>query len=206
MAASRPAHQQGYQVEFSAQTLPAPGDREAVAAYLRARVRTVPDWPSPGVQFRDITPLLASADTMNVIVAAFVERYRDQHIAHFAGLEARGFILAPLLAHALGAGFIPLRKKGKLPYKTVSESYKLEYGEATLEAHIDACRPGERVVLVDDLIATGGTMMAGRTLLQRLGAEVVEGAALIDLPDLGGSTLLRNAGLPLFTLCAFEGH
>ena len=182
------------------------GDVADIAAFVREHVRTVPDWPQPGIQFRDITPLLSAPHTLHVIVDALVARYKDQRIAYFAGLEARGFILAPLLAYALGAGFIPLRKKGKLPFTTFSESYKLEYGEATLEVHTDACAPGDRVVLIDDLIATGGTMMAGRRLLERLGGVVVEGAAIIDLPDLGGSTLLRDAGLPLFTLCEFSGH
>ena len=177
-----------------------------VAAFVRKQVRTVSNWPAPGVEFRDITPLFSSPEALHLIVQTLVERYKGMQIDAFAGLEARGFILAPLLAYELKAAFIPIRKKGKLPFETVSESYKLEYGEATVEVHTDACQPGARVVLVDDLIATGGTMMAGRQLLVRLGATVVEGAALIDLPDLGGSQRLTQAGLPLFTLCAFAGH
>lgn len=183
-----------------------PADLAAVAEYIRSHIRTVPDWPSPGIQFRDITPLLAVGESLRIVADALIERYRDSRIDYFAGLEARGFILAPLLAHALGAGFIPIRKKGKLPFDTLSETYKLEYGEATVEVHTDACRPGDRVVIIDDLIATGGTMQAGKTLIERLGGVVVEGAALIDLPDLGGSARLQQAGLPLFTLCAFGGH
>lgn len=130
----------------------------------------------------------------------------DQKIDRVAGLDARGFILGAIIAYELNVGFIPIRKKGKLPFKTVQEEYELEYGSATVEIHTDACKPGERVLLIDDLIATGGTMMAGMKLLQRLGATVVEGAVIVDLPELGGSKLLRDAGLPLFTVCSFDGH
>ncbi|MCG1055741.1 adenine phosphoribosyltransferase [Mycetohabitans sp. B5] len=173
------------------------------AAYIRQHIRTVSDWPQPGVQFRDITPLLQDAKCLRVLVDLFVQRYIDQRLDYIAGLDARGFIVGPILAYELNVGFIPIRKKGKLPFTTVSASYSLEYGEATVEVHADACRPGERIVLIDDLIATGGTMMAGRVLLERLGAHVVECAAIIDLPELGGSTLLRNAGAPLYTVCTF---
>lgn len=174
--------------------------------YIRAHVRTVSNWPAPGVEFRDITPLLSEPKSLRLIVEALVVRYRDMKVDYFAGLEARGFILAPLLAYELGAGFIPIRKKGKLPFQTLAETYKLEYGEATVEVHVDACKSGDRVVLVDDLIATGGTLFAGRALIERLGGTVLEGAAIIDLPDLGGSARLRAAGLPLHTLCSFAGH
>lgn len=174
-----------------------------VRSHIQAQVRTVHDWPKPGVAFRDITPLLGAPDSLRLIVAAFIARYRDRNVAYFAGLEARGFILAPLLAYELGAGFIPVRKQGKLPYRTFSQTYDLEYGQATLEVHVDACPPGARVVLIDDLIATGGTMLAARALFERLGAEVLEGGAIIDLPALEGSARLRAAGLPLFTLCDF---
>jgi adenine phosphoribosyltransferase len=177
-----------------------------VAAYVREHVRTVHDWPKPGIEFRDITPLLSVPRSLHVIIDAMVERYAGEGITYFAGLEARGFIFAPILAHALNAGFIPLRKQGKLPFETLSETYSLEYGEATLEVHADACKPGDRVVLVDDLIATGGTLLAGKRLIERLGGEVVEGAAIIDLPDLGGSKRLIDSGLALFTLCDFAGH
>jgi adenine phosphoribosyltransferase len=174
--------------------------------YLRSSIRTVPDWPSPGVQFRDITPLLQDAKALRVLIDTFVHRYMDQHIDRVAGLDARGFILGAIIAYELNVGFIPIRKKGKLPFNTVQVQYELEYGSATVEIHTDACKPGERILLVDDLIATGGTMMAGMKLLQRLGAVVVEGAVIVDLPELGGSKLLRDAGLPLFTVCAFDGH
>ena len=123
-----------------------------------------------------------------------------------AGLDARGFIIGAVLAHELGVGFIPIRKKGKLPFTTMAETYELEYGSATVEIHTDAVNRGDRVVLIDDLIATGGTMMAGKRLLERLGATVIEGAAIVDLPELGGSARLREAGLPLYTLIDFAGH
>ncbi|MGA7817332.1 adenine phosphoribosyltransferase [Caballeronia sp.] len=183
----------------------APASYEA-AGFIRERIRTVPDWPQAGVQFRDITPVLQDRRALRTLIDLFVHRYIDAQIDTIAGLDARGFIIGPILAYELSLGFIPIRKKGKLPFRTLSQSYELEYGSATVEIHEDACKPGERVVLVDDLIATGGTMMAGKQLLERLGAVVVEGAAIIDLPELGGSKRLRAAGLPLYTVCQFEGH
>ncbi|MGF6758494.1 adenine phosphoribosyltransferase [Paraburkholderia sp. GAS42] len=187
--------------------LPAPADAPLYAAeFVKSQIRTVPDWPQPGVQFRDITPLLQHPKALRVLIDLFVLRYIDAKLDYIAGLDARGFIIGPIVAYELNLGFIPIRKVGKLPYKTVSESYHLEYGTATVEIHEDACGPGDRVVIIDDLIATGGTMMAGKKLLERLGAQVVEGAAIIDLPDLGGSKLLREAGLPLYTVTGFGGH
>ena len=174
--------------------------------YIKSHVRTVPDWPSPGVQFRDITPLLSNPRVFRVLIDQFVHRYFDTRPSAIAGLDARGFIIGSVLAYELNVGFVPIRKKGKLPFTTVQESYELEYGSASVEIHTDAVRHGERVVLIDDLIATGGTMLAGMRLLQRLGAEVIEGAAIVDLPELKGSQRLRAAGLPLFTLVDFEGH
>lgn len=176
--------------------------------YLRQHIRTVPDWPAPGVQFRDITPLLQNPKVFRVMIDAFVHRYMDDGMRPdvVAGLDARGFILGAVLAYELNVGFVPIRKKGKLPFTTVEETYELEYGSATVELHSDAVRPGDKVLLVDDLIATGGTMLAGMKLLQRLGAQVIEGAAIVDLPELGGSRRLRDAGLPLFTLVDFGGH
>jgi adenine phosphoribosyltransferase len=123
-----------------------------------------------------------------------------------AGLDARGFILGSVVAYELGLGFVPIRKKGKLPFRTVEETYELEYGSATVELHTDAVNPGQRVLLIDDLIATGGTMLAGKKLLEKLGASVIEGAAIVDLPELGGSDRIRATGLQLFTLVSFEGH
>ena len=174
--------------------------------YIRAHIRTVPDWPAAGVQFRDITPLLSNPRVFRVLIDQFVHRYFDVRPAAIAGLDARGFIIGSVLAYELNVGFVPIRKQGKLPFSTVEETYELEYGSATVEMHTDAVRAGDRVVLVDDLIATGGTMMAGKKLLERLGAQVIEGAAIVDLPELGGSGRLREAGLPLFTLVDFAGH
>ena len=174
--------------------------------YIRAHIRTVPDWPAPGVQFRDITPLLSNPRVFRVLIDQFVHRYFDVRPTAIAGLDARGFIIGSVLAYELGVGFVPIRKKGKLPFATVAETYELEYGSATVEMHTDAVHAGDHVVLIDDLIATGGTMMAGKKLLERLGARVIEGAAIVDLPELGGSAKLRDAGLPLFTLVDFEGH
>jgi len=173
---------------------------------IRDRIRTVADWPRPGVMFRDITPLLQDATTLRLVVDRFAQRYAGQRLDRVAGIDARGFILGAPVAYALGLGFVPVRKQGKLPYATVVETYELEYGTGAVELHVDACAPGDRVLLVDDLIATGGTMLAAARLLGRLGATVVEGAAIVDLPELGGSRRLREAGLPLFTLTSFEGH
>jgi adenine phosphoribosyltransferase len=179
-----------------------------ITDYLRGHIRTVPDWPSPGVQFRDITPLLQNPKVFRVMIDAFVHRYMDPGMRPdvVAGLDARGFILGSVIAYELAIGFVPIRKKGKLPYTTVEETYELEYGSATVELHTDAVRHGDRVLLVDDLIATGGTMMAGKKLLEKLGAQVMEGAAIVDLPELGGSARLREGGLSLFTLLDFAGH
>ena len=179
-----------------------------VTDYLRCHIRTVPDWPAPGVQFRDITPLLQDAKVFRVLIDAFVHRYMDadRRPDIVAGLDARGFILGAVVAYELNIGFVPIRKKGKLPFTTVEETYELEYGNATVELHTDAVKPGQRVLLIDDLIATGGTMMAGKKLLERLGAVVMEGAAIVDLPELGGSDKLRATGMPLFTLLDFAGH
>jgi adenine phosphoribosyltransferase len=176
------------------------------ADYIRSHIRTVPDWPQPGVQFRDITPLLREPKSLRVLIDLFVQRYIDAKLDYIAGLDARGFIFGPIVAHELSIGFIPIRKAGKLPYKRISQSYELEYGTATVEIHEDACEPGDRVVIIDDLIATGGTMMAGKMLLDRLGAVVVEGAAIVDLPELGGSKLLGDGGLALYTVTSFDGH
>jgi adenine phosphoribosyltransferase len=182
------------------------GATQSPADYIRHHIRTVPDWPASGVQFRDITPLLANPRVFRVLIDQFVHRYFDTRPAAIAGLDARGFIIGSVLAYELNVGFVPIRKKGKLPFTTVEETYELEYGSATVEVHTDAVKPGDRVVLIDDLIATGGTMMAGRRLIERLGAHVIEGAAIVDLPELGGSRRLREAGLNLFTLAAFDGH
>ncbi|MDE1951168.1 MAG: adenine phosphoribosyltransferase [Betaproteobacteria bacterium] len=178
-----------------------------VNTYLRDHIRTVPDWPAPGVQFRDITPLLQNPRVFRVLIDQFVHRYMAPELRPdvVAGIDARGFILGAVVAYELNIGFVPIRKKGKLPFATVAESYELEYGSATVEIHTDAVQPDNRVLLIDDLIATGGTMMAGKRLLEKLGARVIEGAAIVDLPELGGSTALRATGLPLFTLVDYAG-
>jgi len=174
--------------------------------YLRDRIRTVPNWPQPGVMFRDITPLLQDPKSLRVLIDLFVHRYMGRGLDLVAGIDARGFIVGSIVAYELNLGFVPIRKQGKLPFTTVAETYELEYGSASVELHADACRPGERVLLIDDLIATGGTMMAGRRLIEKLGGTVVEGAAIVDLPELGGSRRLRESGLALHTLVEFAGH
>ncbi|TCW32387.1 adenine phosphoribosyltransferase [Gulbenkiania mobilis] len=176
------------------------------ASYLKGWIRTVPNWPQQGVMFRDITPLLQNPKTFRMLIDIFVHRYMGENIDVIAGLDARGFIIGSVLAYELNVGFVPIRKKGKLPFTTVAEEYELEYGNATVEMHTDACKPGDRVVLIDDLVATGGTMMAGYKLLKKLGAEVVEAAAIIELPELGGGDLVRDTQLPLFTVCSYDGH
>jgi adenine phosphoribosyltransferase len=180
----------------------------SVSNYLRSHIRTVPDWPAPGVQFRDITPLLQDAKVFRILIDAFVHRYMDPAMRPdvVAGLDARGFIVGAVVAYELNVGFVPIRKKGKLPFTTVEETYELEYGSATVEVHTDAVKAGDKVLLIDDLIATGGTMMAGMKLLERQGAIVMEGAAIVDLPELGGSNKLRAAGLSVYTMIDFTGH
>lgn len=172
---------------------------------IRRTIRSVPDWPRPGVVFRDITPLLQDPRTFRVLIDLFVYRYMRQRLDLVAGVDARGFIIGSVLAYELNLGFVPVRKSGKLPYRTVAEEYTLEYGNSSVEMHTDAVRTGQRVLLVDDLIATGGTMLAAIKLLQRLGANVVEAAAIIDLPELGGSGKIAATGTPLFTVCSYDG-
>ncbi len=183
-------------------------DPQHISDYLRSHIRTVPDWPAPGVQFRDITPLLQKPRVFRVLIDAFVHRYMEaaRRPDVVAGLDARGFIIGSVVAYELGLGFVPIRKKGKLPFTTVEETYELEYGSATVELHTDAVERGQKVLLIDDLIATGGTMMAGKKLLEKLGAQVIEGCAIVDLPELGGSQRLRGDGLAVHTLVAFDGH
>lgn len=179
--------------------------------YITRHIRTVPDWPAPGVQFQDITPLLLNAEAFHAVIEVFVRRYggaKDSPIQKpdlVAGLDARGFILGAVVAYQLGIGFVPIRKQGKLPFSTLKETYALEYGSSTVELHVDAVTPGQRVLLIDDLIATGGTMLAGKMLLEKAGATVIEGAAIINLPSLGGTDKLNAAGLPTFTQADFEG-
>ena len=173
---------------------------------LRSSIRSIPDYPKPGIVFRDITTLLGDAAAFRRTVDALVEPWRNLRIDKVAGMEARGFILGGAVAHQLGAGFVPIRKKGKLPHAVVSLAYSLEYGIDEMEVHVDAVRPGERVLLVDDLIATGGTAEGAVKLLQRIGAEVVAACFVIDLPDLGGASKIKDLGVEVQALVAFEGH
>ncbi len=172
--------------------------------YIRQIIRNVPDWPKPGVTFRDITPVLQDPRSFRVLIDLFVYRYMGQKLDLVAGVDARGFIVGSVLAYELNLGFVPVRKKGKLPFNTVAEEYSLEYGNASVEMHTDSVRPGQRVLLIDDLIATGGTLLAAARLLQRLGANVVEAAAIIDLPELGGSKAVVDSGLSVYTVCSFN--
>ncbi len=169
-------------------------------------IRTIPDYPKPGILFRDITTLLGDARAFRQTIDELVQPLAGAKIDKVAGIEARGFILGGAVAHQLSVGFIPLRKKGKLPHTVIGEDYDLEYGKDRLEIHIDALEKGERVLLVDDLIATGGTAFAGIRLLERAGANVVGCSFVIDLPDLGGADKLRAIGKPVTALVAFEGH
>ena len=178
----------------------------AVENDLRAAIRSIPDYPKPGIIFRDITTLLGNARAFRRAVDELVQPWAGMKIDKVAGIEARGFILGGAVAHQVSAGFVPIRKKGKLPHKRVSVTYKLEYGEDEVEMHADALVAGERVVLVDDLIATGGTAEAAVKLLRQLGAEVLAACFIIDLPDLKGAEKLRDLGVPVRTLISFEGH
>jgi adenine phosphoribosyltransferase len=173
---------------------------------LRDVIRTIPDHPKPGIMFRDITTLLSDTVAFRRAIDALAAPFLDKRIAKVAGIEARGFILGGAVAYRLGAGFVPLRKKGKLPHKTVAMEYALEYGVDVLEMHLDAVLEGERVLLIDDLIATGGTAEAGIKLLRHARAEVVAAAFVIDLPDLNGADLVRRHGVPVTSLVAFSGH
>ena len=172
---------------------------------VRDYIRTIPDFPHEGIMFRDVTTLFADPRGFRIAIDQLLHPYAGTDIDRIVGLEARGFILGGAIAHQLGVGFVPIRKKGKLPGKTLSQDYTLEYGEATMEIHDDAIQPGEKVLVVDDLLATGGTAEAGIKLLEKLGAEIVGCAFVIDLPDLGGRAKLEAMGVDIHALCAFEG-
>ena len=172
---------------------------------LKSIIRTIPNWPKQGVMFRDITTLLKDAKAFNYVIDKFCERYKNVPIDLVAGIESRGFIIGGAIAHRLHKGFIPIRKEGKLPHKTEKESYELEYGHATVEVHVDAIPKGSNVLLVDDLIATGGTLLAAANLIEKLGGKVVECACIIGLPDLGGIKKLQEK-YKVITLVDFEGE
>jgi adenine phosphoribosyltransferase len=173
---------------------------------LKASIRSIPDYPKPGIMFRDITTLLGNARAFRRAVDELVQPWAGMKIDKVAGIEARGFILGGAVAHQVSAGFVPIRKKGKLPHKRVSIAYSLEYGLDEMEMHEDAVEEGDRVILVDDLIATGGTAEGAVKLLRKLGSEVLAACFIIDLPDLGGADKLRKLDLPVRTLISFEGH
>lgn len=173
---------------------------------LKKTIRTVPNWPKQGVMFRDITTLMKDANAFNYVINKFCERYRDYNIDLVAGIESRGFILGGAIANKLCKGFIPIRKEGKLPHKTEKESYELEYGRATIEVHVDAIPKGAKVLLVDDLIATAGTLVAAINLIEKLGGQVVECAVVIELPDLRGREKVEAKGCKLYSLVKFEGE
>ncbi len=176
---------------------------EAELVFLRQSIRTIADYPKPGIQFRDITTLLRDARAFELTVDALIEPWLDQKVDKVAGIEARGFILGGAVAHGLKCGFVPIRKRGKLPHETVRVAYSLEYGVDEMEMHTDAIRAGERVLLIDDLIATGGTATGAASLLQSAGAQVCAACFVIDLPGLGGAARLRTAGISVQSLLTF---
>ncbi|MCE9551493.1 MAG: adenine phosphoribosyltransferase [Betaproteobacteria bacterium] len=172
---------------------------------IKSRIRTIPHYPKPNIMFRDITSLLKDPIGLRITIDELVRRYADMEIDKVVGIEARGFIVGAALAYALGKGFVPIRKKGKLPAETIGLDYELEYGTDRIEIHTDAIAPGERVLLVDDLIATGGTAEAATRLIEKIGGKIVECCFVIDLPDIGGSKRLEKLGYSVFALCEFEG-
>lgn len=174
-------------------------------AAIKSRIRTIPDFPKPGIQFRDITSLLKDAEGFRLAVDQLVARYRGERIDKVAGIEARGFILGACVAHRLERGFIPIRKKGKLPGARIGHDYALEYGTDRVEIHSDAVERDEAVLVVDDLLATGGTAEAAVVLLESVGARVVGCGFVIELPDLGGRARLEQRQVEVFSLCEFEG-
>ncbi|MCX4030027.1 adenine phosphoribosyltransferase [Endozoicomonas sp. SM1973] len=171
--------------------------------YIKSLIRNVPDWPSPGVMFRDITPLFKSPKAQRMVVDSFIQRYVDADFTHIGAMEARGFLLGSVISYELNKPLVLFRKQGKLPAKTIAEEYDIEYGKAVLEIQHDAFESGASILLVDDLIATGGTLLAAATLTRQLGGSIYEAAAIIDLPDLGGSQKLQDSDIPVYTLCAF---
>ena len=173
---------------------------------IKSKIRTIPDYPHKGIMFRDITTLLADARGFRKAVDELVQPHAGVRIDKVAGIEARGFILGGAVAHQLSVGFVPIRKQGKLPYDTAGRDYELEYGTDRVEIHVDAIEPGENVLLVDDLIATGGTVAAAVELIRSIGGEVVGCSFVIDLPDLGGRKRLEDMGLTIQTLVSFEGE
>ena len=172
---------------------------------IKSRIRTVPHYPKQGVMFRDITTLLKDPVGLRITINDLVNRYTGARIDKIAAIESRGFIIGAALAFQLGVGFVPIRKKGKLPAETIGHDYELEYGSDRIEMHVDAITPGDRILLVDDLIATGGTAEAAVKLIEKTGGKIIECCFVIDLPDLGGRKRLEKHGQKVFALCEFEG-
>ena len=179
-------------------------DYNAKCEFIKSKVRSIPDWPIKGVIFRDITTLLEDPKAFKAICSIFYDRYVNEKVDKIVGIDARGFLFGAVLAYELDIGFIPIRKKGKLPYKTISESYTLEYGEETIEIHEDAITSGDRVVIIDDLMATGGTIAASAALVEKLGGDILECAFVIELPDLKGREKMGNRNC--FAIIEFEGE
>ena len=173
--------------------------------YVKSVIRSLPDWPEPGVMFRDITPLFKDPKALRMVADSFIQRYMESDITHIACIDARGFLIASIMAYQMQKPLVLVRKKGKLPGKTIHQEYQLEYGTSAVEMQLDSVGSGDRVLVFDDLIATGGTILAACTLIKKLGAEVVECAALIDLPDLDGSLRIQETGIPVYTMLAYEG-
>jgi adenine phosphoribosyltransferase len=173
---------------------------------IKSKIRTIPNWPKQGVMYRDITTLLKDPVGFKETVNALNKRYKLKNIDVIVGIEARGFIVGSALAYSLGGGFVPIRKKGKLPFQTIFEEYDLEYGKDVLEIHIDAIKKGSNVLIFDDLLATGGTMMAAAKLVERLGGKIIECCFIVDLPELGGKQKLEGNGFKVFNLVDFEGE
>jgi adenine phosphoribosyltransferase len=172
---------------------------------IKSRIRTIPHYPKQGIMFRDITTLLKDPVGLRLTIDEIVKRYKGRKISKVAGIESRGFIIGAPVAYLLGVGFVPIRKKGKLPGDTIGHDYELEYGADRIEIHTDAISKGEHILLIDDLIATGGTAEAAATLIGKMGGEVIECCFVVDLPDIGGRKRLEKHGLKVFTLCEFEG-
>lgn len=173
---------------------------------IKSRIRTIPHYPRQGIMFRDITTLLKDPVGLRVTIDEIVKRYSNHKIDKVAGIESRGFIIGTPVAYLLGKGFIPIRKMGKLPAETIGHDYELEYGVDRIEIHVDAISRGDRILLVDDLIATGGTAEAAISLIRKMGGEIVECCFVVDLPEVGGRQRLEKHGVSVFTLCEFEGE
>ncbi|MEF1220248.1 adenine phosphoribosyltransferase, partial [Photobacterium damselae] len=173
---------------------------------IQSSIKSIQDYPKPGILFRDVTSLMENPDAYRATMEVLTERYKDKGITKIIGTEARGFLFGAPLALALGVGFVPVRKPGKLPREVIAESYELEYGKDTLEIHLDAIAEGDKVLLVDDLLATGGTIEATTNLVRRLGGVVEDAAFVINLPDIGGEERLKGLGLNVYSICDFPGH